>query len=205
MSATGGKYTGAAEPHPHHTLIRSGIRVAMPWWPNGDLRASAAKRAPTRGSSRRGLRFHFEGGTAALGHGTTSYHQVRNRDPVGCVLPPVTSAQTGGKTQPLRVRYALWNASGWHRNYSPTAWRSRATEEQKRIGWEMAMRIEKIIVMVLHEVHERQVEETLSEGAGRLLPRLPQLILPLQSLLQSRTSFPLCPIQSAQARGYESG
>jgi hypothetical protein len=34
-------------------------------------------------------------------------------------------------------------------------------------GWEMAMRIEKILVTVLHEAHRRQVEEaleTLSEG-----------------------------------------
>ncbi len=59
------------------------------------------------------------------------------------------------------VRYALWNASGWHRDYSPPAWRSRATEAQKREGWEMAVRIEKIIVTVLHEAHGRQVEETM--------------------------------------------
>jgi hypothetical protein len=45
--------------------------------------------------------------------------------------------------------------------------RSRATAEQKRIGWEMAVRIEKILCTVLHEAHERQLEETmdtLSEG-----------------------------------------
>jgi hypothetical protein len=42
------------------------------------------------------------------------------------------------------VRYALWDATGWHRDYSPPAWRSRATEEQKREGWEMAVRIEKV-------------------------------------------------------------
>ena len=34
-------------------------------------------------------------------------------------------------------------ASTWHRDYSPSAWRSRATEDQKRIGWEMTVRIEK--------------------------------------------------------------
>ena len=65
------------------------------------------------------------------------------------------------------VRYVLWDATGWHRDYSPPAWLSRATEEQKRIGWEMAVRIEKIIAVVLHEAHERQTEEvmhTLSEG-----------------------------------------
>jgi hypothetical protein len=64
------------------------------------------------------------------------------------------------------VRYALWDATGWHRDYSPPAWRNRATEEQKR-GWEMAVRIEKILCIVLHEAHDRQVEEvmeTLSEG-----------------------------------------
>lgn len=65
------------------------------------------------------------------------------------------------------VRYAPWHVTGWHRAYSPPAWRNRATEEQKRMGWEMAVRIEKLIATVLHEAHERQVEEfmeTLSEG-----------------------------------------
>jgi hypothetical protein len=59
------------------------------------------------------------------------------------------------------VRYALWDATGWHRDYSPPAWRNRATVEQKRRGWEMAVRIEKIIVTVLHEAHRQQVEETM--------------------------------------------
>ncbi len=65
------------------------------------------------------------------------------------------------------VRYALWDATGWHRDYSPPAWRNRATEEQKRKGWEMAVRIEKIITTVLDEAHKRQVEQamdTLDEG-----------------------------------------
>ena len=56
----------------------------------------------------------------------------------------------------------------WHWDYSPTAWKNRATEEQKRIGWEMAVRIEKIICTVIHEAHKRQVEEamnTLSEDS----------------------------------------
>jgi hypothetical protein len=51
------------------------------------------------------------------------------------------------------VRYVLWDATGWHRYYSPSAWRNRATEEQKRIGWEMAVRIEKILCTVLNEPH----------------------------------------------------
>jgi hypothetical protein len=47
------------------------------------------------------------------------------------------------------VRYALWDATGWQRDYSPPAWRNRATEEQKRKGWEMAVRIEKKVGMGL--------------------------------------------------------
>ena len=43
------------------------------------------------------------------------------------------------------VRYALWDATGWHRGYSSTAWRHHATAEQDRRGWEIAGRIEKII------------------------------------------------------------
>jgi hypothetical protein len=64
------------------------------------------------------------------------------------------------------VRHVLWDATGRGRDYSPLAWRNRATAEQKRIGWEMAVRIEKILCTVLHEAHKRQVEEavdTLSE------------------------------------------
>jgi hypothetical protein len=55
------------------------------------------------------------------------------------------------------------------RDYSPPAWRHRATEEQKKRGWEMAVRMEKIICTVLDEAHERQIKETmetLSEGPG---------------------------------------
>ena len=65
------------------------------------------------------------------------------------------------------VRYVLWDATGWHREYSPPAWRNRATAEQKRKSWEMAVRIEKILCVVLDEAHKQQVEETaetLDEG-----------------------------------------
>ena len=31
------------------------------------------------------------------------------------------------------ARYALWNVSGWHRDYSPPVWRNRANAKQKRI------------------------------------------------------------------------
>jgi hypothetical protein len=65
------------------------------------------------------------------------------------------------------VRYALWDTTGWQRDYSPPVWRKRATEEQKQMGWEMAVRIEKILCTVLSEALKRQSEETvetLSEG-----------------------------------------
>jgi hypothetical protein len=67
------------------------------------------------------------------------------------------------------VRYALWDMTGCHRNYDPYVWRSRATEEQKRIGWEMWVRMEKIIATVLDEAHKRQVEGAMdarAEGPG---------------------------------------
>ena len=57
------------------------------------------------------------------------------------------------------VRYALFDMTGWHRDYDPCLWRRRATEEQKRVGWEMWVRMEKIIATLLHEAHELQVEE----------------------------------------------
>jgi len=49
-----------------------------------------------------------------------------------------------------------------------------AADEQKRKGWEMAVRIEKIICTVLHEAHNRQSEETmdiLAEGLEGLYRR----------------------------------
>jgi hypothetical protein len=65
------------------------------------------------------------------------------------------------------VRHVLWDATGWHCDYSHPIWHNRATDEQKQAGWEMAVRIEKILCAVLREAHKRQVEETmdaLSEG-----------------------------------------
>jgi hypothetical protein len=64
------------------------------------------------------------------------------------------------------VRYALWDATGWHRDYSPPAWRNRAAEDRKKRGWETAVRIEKIIAVVLQEAHERQVEEAMDTLSG---------------------------------------
>jgi hypothetical protein len=63
------------------------------------------------------------------------------------------------------VRYVLWTwrLAPWLQ--SPRL-AQPATEEQKRRGWEMAVRIEKILCTVLHEAHKQQIEEvmdTLSE------------------------------------------
>ncbi len=65
------------------------------------------------------------------------------------------------------VRYFLWDLTGWHRDYDPVLWRHRATEEHKRVGWEMWVRMARIMCAVLREAHERQIEETidaLSDG-----------------------------------------
>jgi hypothetical protein len=49
----------------------------------------------------------------------------------------------------------------WHEKYDPCVWRSRASKEQKRVGWEMWVRMEKIICTVLHDAHQKQIEETM--------------------------------------------
>lgn len=66
------------------------------------------------------------------------------------------------------ARYVLWDATGWHTDYAlALAQRGMTTKEQKREGWEIFVRIEKILATVLHQVLRQQVEETmdvLSEG-----------------------------------------
>jgi hypothetical protein len=59
------------------------------------------------------------------------------------------------------ARHALWDITNWHRDYDPCIWRSQVIEEQKRIGWQMWVRMEKILCTVLHEAHTQQVEETM--------------------------------------------
>lgn len=59
------------------------------------------------------------------------------------------------------IRYALWEMTDWHAKYDPCIWRSRATEEHKRVGWEMWVRMEKIIAVVLKETHEKQIDEAM--------------------------------------------
>ena len=51
--------------------------------------------------------------------------------------------------------------TGWHANYDPCIWRHRANEEQKRIGCEMWVRMDRIMCAVLREAHEGQVEEAM--------------------------------------------
>jgi hypothetical protein len=68
------------------------------------------------------------------------------------------------------VRYFLWDMTGWHRDYDPCVLRDRATEEQKRIGWEMWVGMDKILCSVLRKAHERQLEEkmdALADGPKR--------------------------------------
>jgi hypothetical protein len=55
------------------------------------------------------------------------------------------------------VWHALFYATGLHGVYSPPPWRHRASTEQTRRGWEMAVKTEKILWAVLGEVHERKV------------------------------------------------
>lgn len=66
------------------------------------------------------------------------------------------------------VRYVLWDVTGWHEDYAlALAWSTEATKEQKLRGWEMFVRMEKILATVLHEVLRQQVGEAmdaLSEG-----------------------------------------
>ncbi len=65
------------------------------------------------------------------------------------------------------VGYALWDMTGWYRDYDPCVWRSRADEKRKRIWWEMWVKMEKIVATVLHEAHERQVGEAMDYGPSK--------------------------------------
>jgi hypothetical protein len=60
------------------------------------------------------------------------------------------------------VRFILWDITGWDQDYGfLLALRSDVPEEEKRVGWEMFVFIEKILVTVLHEALKRQAGETL--------------------------------------------
>ena len=65
------------------------------------------------------------------------------------------------------VRYALWGMTGWHANYDPCLRRNRATDRQKRQGWQRWVRMDEIMCAV---PREQQVEETMdarSDGPER--------------------------------------
>ena len=66
------------------------------------------------------------------------------------------------------VRLILWDVTRWDQDYGfLLALKSDVPEEQKRVGWEMFVFIEKILVTVLHEGLKRQAGETmdaLSDG-----------------------------------------
>ncbi len=67
------------------------------------------------------------------------------------------------------VRYVLFDITGWHRDYDLCLCRSRATQEQRRVDWEVWVRMEKIAT-VLDEAHRLQVGEAMeARGAGELL------------------------------------
>ena len=57
------------------------------------------------------------------------------------------------------VRYALWDMTGWRRDYDPYVRRSRVDEEKRRVGWDMRVRMKKTVASVLHEANKRQVGE----------------------------------------------
>lgn len=65
------------------------------------------------------------------------------------------------------VRYSLWETTNWHWDYDPLVWKDTATEEQKREGWEMWVRMEQILHKVLEEASTRQfveLTEALEKG-----------------------------------------
>ena len=45
--------------------------------------------------------------------------------------------------------------------HDPRVWRIWADEEQKRVGREMWVRMEKVVAVVLHEAHRLQIEEAM--------------------------------------------
>jgi hypothetical protein len=69
----------------------------------------------------------------------------------GCVSGLVEVLRTEGTEG---FRYALWDMTRWHEYYDPCVWRRRATDERKQVGWEMWVRMEKIICTVLNEAHK---------------------------------------------------
>ena len=73
------------------------------------------------------------------------------------------------------VRYFLWDLTGWHHNYDPVLWRNRATEEHKRVGWEMWARMDKQCVPSLERPTSGKLRRrwTPSKTAAALLQEPP--------------------------------
>jgi hypothetical protein len=60
------------------------------------------------------------------------------------------------------VRLILWDVTRWDQDYGfHLSLRGDVPEEQKRVGWEMFVFIEKILVTVLHEGLKRQAGEAM--------------------------------------------
>ena len=72
-------------------------------------------------------------------------------------------AHRADRGRPVR----LFDITGWHRDYDLC--RSRATQEQRRVDWEVWVRMEKIAT-VLDEAHRLQAGEAMeARRAGELL------------------------------------
>ena len=56
------------------------------------------------------------------------------------------------------VKFYLWEATGWHEDFDPYVLGDDAPDEQKIMGWEMALKIKKIISKALYEEHKQQEE-----------------------------------------------
>jgi hypothetical protein len=94
--------------------------------------------------------------------------ELRRRRPRLAAAPASWRCCTRRGNRECRGRaLRLWDLTGWHRDYDPCAWRNWATEEQKWVGWEMWVRMEKIVAMALHEAHERQVGEAMDALSKR--------------------------------------
>ena len=112
-----------------------------------------------------GGRGSFAAPSFSRGSATEKEAEMREHGPILKTLEEIERDCFPGLLEVLRtkgiegVRYALFDMTGWHRDYDPCLWRRRATEKQKRVGWEMWVRMEKIIATLLHEAHELQVEE----------------------------------------------
>jgi len=64
------------------------------------------------------------------------------------------------------VRSTLWDMAGWTQA-SSFVWKTRPRKEQKRIDWELAVRIERTLATVLNEAHKQQAEKVIKTFSKR--------------------------------------